>query len=237
MSSKRIVLCTPAALACFGLTLLLPGPAQAEVVLQVVNPDTSGVIAFTPGSPLVFRSDANNPTLAVATAGLNQVSASLNDAVGPARSFALNLNLNTPSGDSIAAITGDGASSVPITFQIVGTGSEAQGTPVSLVIDGRYGTSDRSGSSAIHNFNGMDLLLNTPVTLDGLAVGDTFGYFAALTSAGNEPIAAAFTSSLTVRSASLGEELIPEPGTLALLGAALPLAGCAGRRRKRTGRG
>jgi hypothetical protein len=225
------------------LCLLGTVPAKAQIVLDVVDPTTTGVIAAVqhpePHIPS-FAPASQNPTFAEDQFGSRTASASLNYGAAAERDFNFNLDLQTIDNGTGYDCTGKAGSPLPdyIVFRIVGQDGESAGTPVTLTLNSSLSVLGPLVPDAGQSIDDVPEPVGTPVTLTGFTVGDTFRYSALLDSEfglGDDHIIAQFMSSLSVRLRQVGDPLItPEPGPIAFLGAAaFAGAACASLRLQR----
>jgi hypothetical protein len=204
------------------LTLLAAGSAMAGLSLRVA-PNTQGVFASVTdnGGGLLdsdFSADSGALTKAHAVSGDTQADAELDDNEGAARSFRFDLRLRDGlNGQAGTAKTAGGGVDF-ITFAI-GSPDIPVGTPVQLQARGIF-DSTAANASASHaiRIGGSTTAIPTNgsiLTFNGLRVGDTFDY-RALLQGDAPPNVDAF-----LLSGFLSVSVIPEPGTLALLGAGI----------------
>lgn len=196
-------------------------PAQADIIFTITDP-AYGVLVGN-GSVKAFTSATNNP----ASADVNGAHASMT--VSGAQVI-FSANIVGIAGERFMATTGAESSPNdgrigPVGVQIVGTAGETRNTPLSITLNSVY---TGPGTNLITQIvNGDDYPLNASSVISGLHVGDTFEFWAGVYS--NDAGSAALTSTLTV-SAAPGA-LVPEPGSLALMGS-LGVAGIGLLRRK-----
>jgi hypothetical protein len=217
----------PLLLASVLVTASLPGRwAQAGIILAVGAPQNNGVMVFD-GALQDFAPASDSP--AHASVGNGRASLHM---------FGSQMQLSFEVSGTALASTGIGPSDVyfgPIPILIQGTSGEANGTPVSLQLEGQ-GNSLPPGEYTKFFLNGTAYSPNQQYTFSNLSVGSQFDLWAGLQGDGRGNYT--MVVALSISPVGLGgPSPVPEPSSWVLISSGLSAMLVAWHMRKREERG
>jgi hypothetical protein len=192
-------------LALVGVTVvfLLATPARAAIILADIEAG-DGVLACL--EQCVYAPATENPAKAF--------NGAVESAMSQNGSF-ISFSFTLSGGNQLASTGNPTPLAHSILIAILGTAGEPVGTPVSLRLNNLV-TPDPGPDVTIINFlNNTEYGVNTDVGINGLKVGDSFGYWLYIATATLGNTAYTYSVDLSVKETEIPP--IPEPGTLALL--------------------